>query len=179
MILLRRFFFLFVCLVALYGSILAQTPKTITVRMVDTRSGVVIATSNYLVRVNHQETEHGDWITKNEDGTGKLIYLQKPKSSPFTPPMKLPRGSTSIAIPTRSMAQPNTPPRRITGTPLPTFSRPASLHPTNAWAKKSLKSFRSSPGQGNLFSLSAHAIRVSNSAINHSCGGDALRRQTT
>jgi hypothetical protein len=73
MILLRRFFFLFVCLVALYGSILAQTPKTITVRMVDTRSGVVIATSNYLVRVNHQETEHGDWITKNEDGTGKLI----------------------------------------------------------------------------------------------------------
>jgi hypothetical protein len=69
----RRFFVLFVCLAARCGPGLAQTPKTVTVRMLDTRSGIVIATTNYLVRINHQQTEHGDWITKNEDGTGKLI----------------------------------------------------------------------------------------------------------
>jgi hypothetical protein len=69
----RRLFVLFVFLTAFSYAALAQNQRTITVRMVDTRSGVLIATTNYLVRINHQETEHGDWITKNEDGSGKFI----------------------------------------------------------------------------------------------------------
>jgi hypothetical protein len=54
------------------GSVRAQTQKTVTIRMVDVRTGILIASSNYLVRINHQQTEHGDWVQKNEDGSGKL-----------------------------------------------------------------------------------------------------------
>jgi len=65
-------FLLFACLIALCVPVVAQTEKTITVRMLDTRTGTLISTSNYLVRINHQTDEHGDWIKKNEDGTGTL-----------------------------------------------------------------------------------------------------------
>jgi hypothetical protein len=65
-------FLLLVCLVALCGSLCAQTEKTITVRMLDSRTGLLISTSHFLVRVNHLETVHGDWVQQNEDGTGKL-----------------------------------------------------------------------------------------------------------
>jgi hypothetical protein len=50
----------------------AQTQNAITIRMVDGRTGMLIATSNFLVRVNHQQTEHADWVKQNEDGTGSL-----------------------------------------------------------------------------------------------------------
>jgi hypothetical protein len=68
----RRVFLLFVCLFALCGTARAQTEKTITIRMIDSRTGMLIASSNYLVRINHEETEHGDWVKKNEDGSGSL-----------------------------------------------------------------------------------------------------------
>jgi PKD repeat protein len=57
---------------ALCGSLFAQSQKTITVRMLDSKSGNLIATSQFLVRIDHQETVHGNWVVKNEDGTGKL-----------------------------------------------------------------------------------------------------------
>ena len=50
----------------------AEDSKTITVRMLDSKTGVLIATSNFLVRVNHLEAVHGDWAHQNEDGTGKV-----------------------------------------------------------------------------------------------------------
>jgi hypothetical protein len=49
-----------------------QAGKTVTVRMLDSRTGVLIASSDYLVRINQQETMHGNWVVKNEDGSGKL-----------------------------------------------------------------------------------------------------------
>jgi hypothetical protein len=61
-----------VCLAAFCLSISAQTEKTITVRMLDSRTGLLIASSNYLVRINHQQEDHGNWIVKNEDGSGNL-----------------------------------------------------------------------------------------------------------
>jgi hypothetical protein len=64
--------FLFVCLAASCGSLNAQTEKTITIRMLDSKSGLLIASSHFLVRINHQEASHGDWVHQNEDGTGKL-----------------------------------------------------------------------------------------------------------
>lgn len=64
---------LFLCLIVSYGALYAQTPKTITLRMIDGKSGRLIATTDYLVRVNHQETIHANWVTMNDDGTGKLI----------------------------------------------------------------------------------------------------------
>jgi carbohydrate-selective porin OprB len=57
---------------ALCGSVYAQAQKTITIRMLDSRSGKLIATSNFLVRVDHEQTAHANWVTQNEDGTGKL-----------------------------------------------------------------------------------------------------------
>jgi hypothetical protein len=71
--LVRRVFLLFACVIALCGPMRAQTEKTITIRMIDSRTGILIASSNYLVRINHQETEHGDWVKKNDDGSGNLV----------------------------------------------------------------------------------------------------------
>ena len=65
-------FLLCVCVAALCGSASAQDQKTVTLRMIDSRSGLLIASSNYLIRINHEKTEHGDWVLKNEDGTGNL-----------------------------------------------------------------------------------------------------------
>ena len=65
----RRVFLLFVFFVAaLCGQLRAQSEKTITIRMIDTRTGVLIASSNYLVRINHQEEVHGNWVKQGEDG---------------------------------------------------------------------------------------------------------------
>jgi hypothetical protein len=57
---------------SLSGSLAAQTEKTITVRMLDSRTGRLIATSDYLVRFDHEKTGRGNLVTKNEDGTGTL-----------------------------------------------------------------------------------------------------------
>ncbi len=40
--------------------------------MLDSKSGHLIATSNFLVRINHLEAVHADWVKQNEDGTGSL-----------------------------------------------------------------------------------------------------------
>ena len=60
------------CAAALCGAAHAQAPQTVTVRMLDARSGMLISTSNFLVRADHKKEAHGDWIQKNEDGTGSL-----------------------------------------------------------------------------------------------------------
>jgi hypothetical protein len=54
------------------GFLGAQTEKTITIRMLNGKTGKLIATSHYLVRVDHEQTVHADWVGQNEDGTGKL-----------------------------------------------------------------------------------------------------------
>ncbi len=68
----HRALYLLLCIVAICGSLRAQTDKTITIRMLDSKTGILIASSDYLVRINHEETAHGNWVVKNEDGSGKL-----------------------------------------------------------------------------------------------------------
>ncbi len=68
----RRAFLFFVCMAAFCGVLSAQANRTITIRMVNTRTGLLIPTSNFLVRINHQQEVHGDWVKQNEDGTGTL-----------------------------------------------------------------------------------------------------------
>lgn len=63
---------LLLCIAAFCGVLYAQAPKTITLRMIDGKSGKLIATTDFLVRVDHQETIHANWVTLNDDGTGKL-----------------------------------------------------------------------------------------------------------
>jgi hypothetical protein len=59
-------------MVAFGGLLYAQTGKTITVRMLDGKTGKLITTSTFMVRVDRESTVHADWVTPNEDGTGKL-----------------------------------------------------------------------------------------------------------
>jgi hypothetical protein len=60
------------CMAVCCGCLGAQTAKTVTIRMLNGKTGKLIATSHYLVRINHEQTVHGDWVVQNEDGTGKL-----------------------------------------------------------------------------------------------------------
>jgi hypothetical protein len=60
------------CMAVFCGCLGAQTEKTITIRMLDGKTGKLIETSNYLVRVDHEQTVHANWVVQNEDGTGKL-----------------------------------------------------------------------------------------------------------
>jgi hypothetical protein len=60
------------CLAALCGFAVAQAQQTITLRMLDGRTGKLIHTSDFLVRINQEKTVHANWVTLNEDGTGKL-----------------------------------------------------------------------------------------------------------
>jgi hypothetical protein len=68
----QRVLFVLLCVAALCALVGAQAQKTITIRMLDSRTGKLIATSAYLVRVDQEQTVHANWVTQNEDGTGRL-----------------------------------------------------------------------------------------------------------
>jgi hypothetical protein len=40
--------------------------------MMDAKTGSLIPTSGFLIRIDHQEEQHGNWVKQNEDGSGKL-----------------------------------------------------------------------------------------------------------
>lgn len=68
------------CLAAFCGCLGAQTgkaaaiqkEKTITIRILDSKTGKPVEPTNYLVRVDHEQTIHANWVAQNEDGTGTL-----------------------------------------------------------------------------------------------------------
>ena len=59
----------------------ALAAKIITLRMLDSRTGMPITPTNFLVRVNHEETAHSNWVTISADGTAKIKV--SPKVSEF------------------------------------------------------------------------------------------------
>jgi hypothetical protein len=61
------------CLAAVCSSLLAQSEKTITVRMLDGKTGRLVEASGFQVRIDHEQALHANWVVQNEDGTGKLI----------------------------------------------------------------------------------------------------------
>jgi len=67
---------LFVCMAALGGSVQAQSGKSITIRFLDSRTGNLITPTGFLIRVDHQQADHADWVQQNEDGSGKLTLQQ-------------------------------------------------------------------------------------------------------
>ena len=50
----------------------AQATKTITLRILDGKSGQRITPTGFLIRIDHQSSEHNDWVRPNEDGTTQL-----------------------------------------------------------------------------------------------------------
>jgi len=68
----QRVVLLLACVAVFCGSLCAQTERIVTIRMLNSKTGNLIATSDFLVRIDHGQTAHGNWVVKNEDGTGKL-----------------------------------------------------------------------------------------------------------
>jgi hypothetical protein len=54
------------------GGLCAQS-RIITLRMMDAKTGKLVETSSFLVRINHDTTAHANWVVQNEDGSGKLM----------------------------------------------------------------------------------------------------------
>jgi hypothetical protein len=50
----------------------AQESKIIKIRIFDSKTGKPVAPTGFMIRVDHQRTVHGDWVTQNEDGSGDL-----------------------------------------------------------------------------------------------------------
>jgi hypothetical protein len=57
------------CAVAFCASLHAQTENTIHIRLLDGKTGLPVKASNYLVRIDHHDTAHNDWVHMNDDGT--------------------------------------------------------------------------------------------------------------
>lgn len=55
--------------IALCASLHAQTANIIHIRLLDGKTGLPVKPSNFLVRVDHNETVHTDWVHINDDGT--------------------------------------------------------------------------------------------------------------
>ena len=53
---------------ALCASLHAQSENTIHIRLLDGKTGLPVKASNYLVRVDHHDTTHNDWVHMNDDG---------------------------------------------------------------------------------------------------------------
>jgi hypothetical protein len=49
-----------------------QAARTITVRILDGKTGQRITPTGFLIRVDHQSSAHNDWVRQNEDGTAQL-----------------------------------------------------------------------------------------------------------
>ena len=53
----------------LCASLHAQTEITIHIRLLDGKTGLPVKASNYLVRIDHHDTAHNEWVQMNDDGT--------------------------------------------------------------------------------------------------------------
>ncbi len=52
----------------------AQTAPTITILMLDGRTGKPIVPSNFIIRVDHFNAVHNEWLKLNDDGTGEVTF---------------------------------------------------------------------------------------------------------
>ncbi len=53
-------------------SVHGQTSRTVTLRLLDGKTGRVASSSGVFVLANHQPTVHGEWVKQNEDGTSAI-----------------------------------------------------------------------------------------------------------
>ncbi len=57
------------CLILLAASLQAQSSNSISIRLLDGKTGLPVKASNFLVRVDRHDTVHSEWVTINDDGT--------------------------------------------------------------------------------------------------------------
>lgn len=68
---LRAFLAIF-CMAALCVPLLAQATNTITVLTLDGKTGQPIVPYNLLIRVDHRDAIHSEWLQLSDDGVGKV-----------------------------------------------------------------------------------------------------------
>ena len=57
------------CVTAFCISLHAQTVNSISIRLLDGKTGLPISPSNFLVKIDGHDSEHNDWVHMNDDGT--------------------------------------------------------------------------------------------------------------
>ena len=57
------------CVAALCAGLHAQTGKTISIRLLDGKTGLPLKASNYLVLIDHHDTVYNEWVKINDDGS--------------------------------------------------------------------------------------------------------------
>jgi hypothetical protein len=77
------------------GLLYAQASKTITVIMLDGKTGKAIIPSNFVIRVDHRDAIHNEWLRLNDDGAG---FVSVPAETTFVSVQGTYNGSTDIYI---------------------------------------------------------------------------------
>ena len=57
------------CAAALSAGLHAQSGNTIQIRLLDGKTGLPVKASNYMVRIDHHDTAHNEWVQIKDDGT--------------------------------------------------------------------------------------------------------------
>jgi hypothetical protein len=61
--------FAILCLILLAASVHAQSTASISIRLLDGKTGLPVKASNFIVRVDHNETPHPEWVQISDDGS--------------------------------------------------------------------------------------------------------------
>ncbi len=61
--------FAILCLILLAASLHSQDAASISIRLLDGKTGLPVKASNFLVRVDHNDTVHPEWVKINDDGS--------------------------------------------------------------------------------------------------------------
>jgi hypothetical protein len=62
------------CAAVLCAGLHAQSQNTIHIRLLDGKTGLPVQASNYLVRIDHHDTAHNDWVHMGDDGTVMVTF---------------------------------------------------------------------------------------------------------
>jgi hypothetical protein len=57
------------CAAALSAGLHAQSENTIHISLLDGKTGLPVKASNFMVRIDHHDTPHSEWVKMNDDGT--------------------------------------------------------------------------------------------------------------
>jgi hypothetical protein len=80
---------------AFCGTLHAQSPKTITILMLDGKTGKPLVPDNYMVRLDHLNALHNEALKVNDDGSGKVTV---PDSASFLSVQGTYHGSIEIYV---------------------------------------------------------------------------------
>ena len=72
-----------VLLIAACSQLIAQSAKTITVRVVDGRTGLAVTPDNLQVRIKGHESINASWVKQKDDGSSEVV---------------IPDGATAISL---------------------------------------------------------------------------------